>query len=76
MQNLPYALKELYPDELIGWDWSGENLKLIAQPDTDLEEFACVIRDQINEVVLFEKGMTVYLGKEGSPEKRAIRINS
>lgn len=77
ISNLPHAIKEMFPNDLTGWDWAeDESLKLIARPETDLEEFACVIRDQINEVVLFEKDLTVYLGQEGNSEVKEIQINS
>lgn len=74
--NLPYALKEQYTENLIAWAWEEDgSLKMIAHPDLDLEEFASVIRDQIDEVVLFEKDLIVYLGKEGSGEIEEIHIN-
>jgi len=56
MENLPYAIKEIYPGGLIAWDWTeDESLKMIARPETDLKNFAGMIRNQVNEVVLFEK---------------------
>lgn len=77
MENLPYALKQIYPGELIAWDWTeDENLKLIAHPETDLKIFAEMIRNQVNEVVLFEKDLILYLGKEGSLSVEEIRINA
>ena len=75
--NLPFALKELYTENLIGWDWNeNDSLKLIAHPETDLKEFADTIRDQIYDVVLFDKDLIIYLGKEGSAEIEEIHINS
>lgn len=77
--NLPYALKEQYGENLVGWDWDDNEedvLKLIAHQDTDLVDFAGVLRDQVNEVVLFEKAVIIYLSKEGSDEVEEIHINS
>lgn len=34
-----------------------------------------MIRNQANEVVLFEKGLILYLGEEGSASVEEIRIN-
>jgi len=76
MANLPYALKDLFGENLIGWSWEDDqNLKLISHPDLDLSEFANAIRDQINEVVMFDKTMVVYLTQEGSSEVEEIYIN-
>jgi len=74
--NLPFALTEMYPNDLIGWEWNeDETMKLIAHPETDLTEFADVIRDQVDEVVLFEKDLIILLGKEGSSDIEEIHIN-
>lgn len=76
MNNLPVALKEMYGENLIGWAWDGKDLKLIAHPDADLVEFSGVIRDQIDEIVLFEQPLLIYLSKEGSGEVMVIQVNS
>lgn len=74
--NLPYALKDLYAENLVGWDWNeDDSLKLIAHPDVEIQEFANTIRDQIYDVVLFDKDLIIYLGKEGSGEVEEIHIN-
>jgi len=74
--NLPFALKEMYPNDLLGWDWNeDDSLKLIAHPDVNLSEFASVIRDQVYDVVLFDKDLIIYLGKEGSEQIEEIYIN-
>jgi len=74
--NLPFTLKDLYTENLIGWDWNeDDSLKLIAHPSIDLEEFANTIRDQIYDVVLFDKDLIIYLGKEGSADVEEIHIN-
>jgi hypothetical protein len=76
IDNLPSALHQLFGQNLTGWAWTGDkDLKLIAHPDMDLVEFAGVIRDQINEVVLFDKPLTIYLSKEGSGDVEEIFIN-
>lgn len=76
MGNLPYALAEMFPSEITAWEWTGdEQLKISAQPETDLKDFAGVIRDQVDEVVLFEKDLILYLGKEGSSAVEEIHIN-
>jgi len=76
MENLPYALKEMYPIELIGWEWTEEEqLKITARPETSLGDFADVIRDQVNEVVLFDNNLILYLGKESSSAVEEIHIN-
>ncbi|RQO79115.1 hypothetical protein DBR40_05190 [Pedobacter sp. KBW01] len=76
MGNLPYALKKLFSDSLIGWAWiDDQNLKLIAHPDLDLQEFADTIRDQINEIVLFDKTMVINLSQAGNSEVEEIYIN-
>lgn len=76
MYNMPYALKDLFGDSINEWDWEDDqNLKLIAHPDLDLAEFADAIRDQINEVVLFDKTMVINLSQEGNPEVEEININ-
>lgn len=74
--NLPFALKDLYTENLIGWDWNEDDtLKLIAHPNVDLQEFAIAIREQIYDVVLFDKDLIIYLGQEGSNEVEEIHIN-
>lgn len=74
--NLPFALKDLFGENLIGWDWNDdESLKLVAHAHIDLSEFASTIRDQVNEVVLFEKDLIIHLVKEGSSEVEDIHIN-
>lgn len=76
MGNLPYALKDLFGENIITWDWDDDqNLKLIAHPDLDLAEFADAIRDQINEIVLFDKTMVINLSQEGNLEVEEININ-
>lgn len=77
IENLPVALHEQYGECLIGWSWTADkHLKIIAHYDVDLIDFAGVLRDQINEVVLFEKPLIVYLSKEGSGEVEEIHVNS
>lgn len=77
MNNLPAALHQMYGDNLIGWTWTdNKDLKVIAHPDVDLIEFTGVIRDQIHDVVLFEKPLLVYLSKEGSGQVEEIHVNS
>jgi len=76
IENLPVALHNMYGANLIGWTWTDDqNLKIVAHPDMDLKDFAEVIRDQINEVIMFEKPMTIYLSKEGSGEVKEIAVN-
>jgi len=76
IENLPAALHQLYGDNLIGWSWTdNKDLKVIAHPDTDLIEFAGVIKDQIYDVVLFDRPLIVYLSKEGSGDVQEIHIN-
>lgn len=75
--NLPFALKDLFPNDIIDWEWKDDqSLSLISHPETDIEEFASVIRDQINEVVLFEKAVIVYLKQEGNQSIEEIHVNS
>lgn len=76
IENLPAALHELYGSNLIGWTWTEDkDLKIVAHPDIDLQEFADVIRDQINEVILFDRPLTIFLSKEGSGEVQKINVN-
>lgn len=77
VDNFPVALHDMYGENLIAWTWTDDkDLKIIAHPDTDLVDFAGVLRDQINEVVLFEKPLIVYLSKEGSGDVEEIHVNS
>lgn len=74
--NLPFALKDLFGQNIVNWDWNDdESLNLIAHQDVHLCEFASTIRDQVNEVVLFEKDLIIHLVKEGSSEVEDIHIN-
>lgn len=76
IDNLPAALHQLFGQSLTGWTWTNDkDLKLIAHPDIDLPEFSHVIRDQINEVVLFDKPLTIFLSKEGSGDIEEINVN-
>ncbi|WP_316846414.1 hypothetical protein [Pedobacter psychrodurus] len=76
MGNLPYALKEMYPAEIIAWEWTEDGqLKIITRPETDLKAFADMVRDQVNEVVLFEKDLIIYLFKEAGSGVKEIHIN-
>lgn len=74
--NLPFALKDLFGENIVDWDWNDdESLNLIAHADIDLSEFSSTIRDQIYDVVLFDKDLIIYLGQEGSNEVEEIHIN-
>ncbi|MNI04036.1 hypothetical protein D3C87_755640 [compost metagenome] len=76
MANLPHALKDKFGQNVISWDWTDDqNLTLIAHPGLDLAEFADAIRDQINEIVLFDKTMVINLTQEGNSEVEEIYIN-
>lgn len=76
IENLPASLHEMYGESLIGWTWTDDkDLKLIAHPDMDLVDFAGVIRDQIYELVMFDKSLTIYLSKEGSSDVEEIFVN-
>lgn len=78
MANLPHALKDMYGESIVDWEWGeyGDELELIASNDIDdLTEFADTIRDQINEVVLFDKHLTIYLIKQGNSEIEEIAVN-
>lgn len=75
-EDLPAALHSIYGENLIAWSWIGEtDLKIIAHPDTDLTEFAGVIRDQMDSVVAFDDPLTIYLSKEGSGDVEEILVN-
>ncbi|MBB4107761.1 hypothetical protein [Pedobacter zeae] len=74
MENLPYALKDLFGESIAYWEWEDDqNLRVIAHPDLDLSEFANAIRDQINEIVLFDKTMVINLSQNDKTEE--IYIN-
>ena len=76
IDNLPEALHEMYGQNLIAWSWTDrKDLKIIAHPDTDLEEFNQRIVMEVNEIVLFDKSLTIFLSKEGSGEVKEIYIN-
>lgn len=76
IENLPAALHQLFGENLIGWGWTDDkDLKVIAHPDIDLVEFAGVIKDQIYDVVLFDKPLIVYLSKAGSSDEQEIHVN-
>lgn len=76
IDNLPAAIHQLFGQTLTGGTWTEDrDLKLIAHPDMDLIEFADVIRDQINDVILFDKPLTIYLSKEGSGDVEEIFVN-
>jgi hypothetical protein len=74
--NLPFALKDLFGQNIVDWDWNDDgSLKLKAQADLDLSEFADTIRNQVNEVVLFDKDVIIHLFKEGCSKVEDIHIN-
>jgi hypothetical protein len=74
--NLPFALKELFPNDVIDWEWKeDDSLNLLAHPETDLEEFASVIRGQINEIVLFDKAVIIHLIQDGNKNGEEIHVN-
>lgn len=76
MSDLPHALKDKYGENVISWEWiDDQNLNLITHPGVDLQEFADTIRDQINEIVLFDKTMVINLSQEGNSEIEEIYIN-
>lgn len=76
IDNLPTALHQLFGQSLTGWTWTEDkDLKLIAHPDMDLVEFAHIIRDHINDLILFDKPLTIYLSKEGSGDVEEIFVN-
>lgn len=76
LHNLPDALHEIYGKRLVGWSWiENQDLKLIADPETNLEEFSDELSKQINELVLFYQSVTIFLSKEGSGEVKEIHIN-
>ncbi|WP_167293467.1 hypothetical protein [Pedobacter sp. SG908] len=74
--NLPFALKDLYTENIVDWDWSeDDSLNIIVHPDVDLQEFANTIRDQVYDVVLFDKDLIIHLHQEGNNEVEEIHIN-
>ncbi|MBO9671979.1 MAG: hypothetical protein J7577_00935 [Sphingobacteriaceae bacterium] len=76
MANLPYAIKDLFGESIINWEWEDDqNLKLIAHQDLDISEFADAIRDQVNELVLFDKTMVISLTQEDISKVEEIYIN-
>jgi len=76
IDNLPEALHEMYGQRLIAWSWTNtKGLKVIAHHDTDLGELKERIVSEVNEIVLFDKSLTIFLSKEGSGEVKEIYIN-
>ena len=73
---LPVKLMNRYSNNLIDFQFTNDDiLELIANEETDLEDFGSVIKDLIYDDVTFESKLTVVVSKESSDETFDFDIN-